>query len=202
MKGFRFRRHSILSLSGLVVSLFLMQATQTEGALADSPEMSELTASCSMCHGMDLVAQQRLTEAQWKGVVDKMTGWGAVLPIQRQASMVHTLAENFSLETSPYVAAEITAAAALKRVSPVPDPGWPLGDGSKGKVLYAQSCAACHGPEAKGGLGLALADKPIIDQPAEFDGVVREGRRSMPPLPHLDQQAVADILAYLTGLSG
>lgn len=198
----RGERTFLRKLSGFLVSLFLMHATCAERAWGDDSAMSELTATCSMCHGMDLVAQQRLTEGQWKGVLDKMIGWGAVVPAQRQALLVHALAEQFGLEAPPYVAAEITAAVALKRVSPVPDPDLAHGDSAKGEVLYAQSCGACHGPEGKGGLGLALADKPILDQLAEFDRIVREGRRSMPPLSHLDQAEIADVLAYLRGLSG
>jgi mono/diheme cytochrome c family protein len=164
--------------------------------------MNEVTTSCSMCHGIDLLAQQRLTEAQWQGVVDKMIGWGAVVPDDRKVPVIQVLTERFSLETPPYMPAEITAAAALEKVSPVPDPDLPGGNKANGEKLYTQSCAACHGPEAKGGLGLALADKPIVDQPAQFDRIVREGRRSMPPLSHLDEQDIADVLAYLRGLSG
>ncbi|MEE3327271.1 MAG: c-type cytochrome [Myxococcota bacterium] len=195
-------RVCVRKLLGMIVIPFLIQATWSGRALGDDSAMNEVSMSCSMCHGMDLVAQQRLTEAQWQGVVEKMMGWGAVVPAERQAPVIQVLAERFGLEAAPYKPVEITAAAALAKVSPAPDPDLPGGHKENGEKLYAQSCAACHGPEARGGLGLALADKPIVDQPAAFERVVREGRRLMPPLSHLDQQDIADVLAYLRGLSG
>ncbi|MGH2399574.1 MAG: molybdopterin-dependent oxidoreductase, partial [bacterium] len=33
--------------------------------------------ACSVCHGEDIVRQQRLTRAQWEAEINKMIGWGA-----------------------------------------------------------------------------------------------------------------------------
>ncbi len=34
-------------------------------------------AACLVCHGSDMISQQRLTRAQWEKEIDKMTRWGA-----------------------------------------------------------------------------------------------------------------------------
>ena len=80
-------------------------------------------------------------------------------------------------------------------------PGFGLGLGLAIGLGLAWACVWLW-PRPGLGLGLALADKPILEQLAEFDRIVREGRRSMPPLSHLDQAEIADVLAYLRGLSG
>ena len=41
--------------------------------------------ACTVCHGEDIVRQQRLTRAQWDAEITKMIGWGAkVGPSERQ----------------------------------------------------------------------------------------------------------------------
>jgi hypothetical protein len=41
--------------------------------------------TCLVCHGDDVIRQQRLTRAQWDREINKMTGWGArVQPGQRE----------------------------------------------------------------------------------------------------------------------
>jgi hypothetical protein len=36
--------------------------------------------SCTPCHSMRLIDSQRLSSAAWAKEVDKMTGWGAIVP--------------------------------------------------------------------------------------------------------------------------
>lgn len=53
-------------------------AALVEGALPNGPEKDILQSRCTMCHTLDYVTQQRLTEEQWKKTVLKMqTKFGA-----------------------------------------------------------------------------------------------------------------------------
>jgi hypothetical protein len=41
------------------------------------PEPQGFRETCLVCHGDDVIRQQRLTRAQWDSEIDKMTSWGA-----------------------------------------------------------------------------------------------------------------------------
>ena len=52
----------------------------------DSGQPAGYGNSCLVCHGNDVVTQQRLTRGQWEREVDKMVRWGArVKPEDRDA---------------------------------------------------------------------------------------------------------------------
>jgi DMSO/TMAO reductase YedYZ molybdopterin-dependent catalytic subunit/mono/diheme cytochrome c family protein len=52
-------------------------------------------SACRVCHGDDLVEQQRLSEAGWGRTVDKMVQWGARVDSDRRASLLKYLASRF-----------------------------------------------------------------------------------------------------------
>lgn len=50
------------------------------------PQPAGFRSSCLVCHGTDMMEQQRLTRAQWDREITKMTNWGAqVKPEDREA---------------------------------------------------------------------------------------------------------------------
>ena len=55
--------------------------------------------SCTLCHSLRLIESQRLSAAAWQKEVDKMIGWGAVVP-ERQA-LIEYLAQHFSNTQPP-----------------------------------------------------------------------------------------------------
>nr|WP_290669257.1 cytochrome c [Ardenticatena sp.] len=95
--------------------------------------------------------------------------------------------------------------------------GTTKGDPAKGEQLYAQSCAACHGPDARGiqGLGKNLRSSEFVkglsdDELVEF---IKKGRDTsdpanttgvaMPPKggnPSLTDQDLYDIVAYIRSI--
>lgn len=50
---------------------------------------------CVICHSEDLVAQQRLSRAQWDAAVSKMVRWGAPLSASEQKVLVEYLAARY-----------------------------------------------------------------------------------------------------------
>ena len=91
------------------------------------------------------------------------------------------------------------------------------GDPAAGEKLYASTCAACHGPDARGlpNLGKDLVDsdfvKGLSDQ--ELLAFIKKGRPTsdpanttgvdMPPKggnPSLTDQQILDIIAYIRSL--
>jgi mono/diheme cytochrome c family protein len=79
-------------------------------------------------------------------------------------------------------------------VTPPPPAAAPAGDAARGQQIFAATCAGCHGAQAEGGVGPALAGNPIgIEQAL---ATIRSGRGVMPAglVTGVDEQ---DVAAYL-----
>lgn len=50
---------------------------------------------CLVCHGADLILQQRLSRDGWTREVDKMIGWGAVFDASEKSTIIEYLARQF-----------------------------------------------------------------------------------------------------------
>jgi len=70
---------------------------------------------------------------------------------------------------------------------------------TKAQALYTQTCQACHGADKSGlpGLGASLLNINSRISADNFKQIVINGKDRMPPLPHLDEAAVADLYAFL-----
>jgi hypothetical protein len=51
-------------------------------------------ASCTPCHSLHLVDSQRLSAPAWTKEVDKMIGWGAIVPDRK--ALIDYLSTNYS----------------------------------------------------------------------------------------------------------
>jgi DMSO/TMAO reductase YedYZ molybdopterin-dependent catalytic subunit len=51
--------------------------------------------TCLTCHEVDVIAQQRLTRAQWDREITKMTNWGAPVKPENRDAILNYLAERF-----------------------------------------------------------------------------------------------------------
>ena len=77
------------------------------------------------------------------------------------------------------------------------------GDAVNGESLYATNCSACHGADATGSSGPdltsgATAVSTFTDE--QLSDVIMNGIGSMPAISSLDDQGVADVIAYLRSL--
>lgn len=77
---------------GVTVGLVGLCLGQTQEN-AEAGKKAEQT-SCLPCHSLRLVASQRLSAAAWGKEVDKMIGWGAVVP-NRQL-LIDYLSQHYS----------------------------------------------------------------------------------------------------------
>ncbi len=181
-------------LAFLAVGLPLAGTADEEGA-------EHVAAYCTVCHGDDLIHQQRLTEEQWRATIEKMVAWGAqAKQADLQDKLVSYLAANFGPDAGPFSPARVEAQTARAAVEPLPDDPFGGGDASRGKQLYSQDCIACHSPTAVGLIGLNLVDRYLLDRAHDFATIVREGRPPWMPGRPMDDAGVADLLAYLRTL--
>jgi mono/diheme cytochrome c family protein len=156
--------------------------------------------NCLSCHAEEMLEQQRLTAAQWGNVVKKMTGWGAPIEPERSAALVAYLAATYGSNAGPYAARSIDAAKAATQLAPLEDGPFAGGDAARGRAIYAARCAACHGPDGKGALGVNVVDRPMLDRAAELARLVRNGQGRMAAQPATTDREVADLVAHLRRL--
>jgi mono/diheme cytochrome c family protein len=162
----------------------------------DRARAVRLSARCEGCHGADLLAQQRLTERQWRATVDKMRRWGASLSEGEAELLARFLALTAA---GPEPSPRITAAEATAALAPQPDGPYAAGSVEEGARIFTERCADCHGDDARGGgPGVNLVDRPILHQAAAFADVVRRGRgRIMRGAPGTSDRELASLLAWL-----
>lgn len=72
------------------------------------------------------------------------------------------------------------------------------GSAARGEGIFAATCAGCHGADASGGVGPALADSGLGAE--EVVGIVAAGRGTMPG-GLVEGQEAADVAAYVGSLS-
>jgi mono/diheme cytochrome c family protein len=78
------------------------------GQFPEGPMKAVADQACLNCHSADMTLQQRLNDKQWAAEIDKMTGWGAVVPEDQKAALIAYLAEHFGPDNdrfAPVVAA-------------------------------------------------------------------------------------------------
>ncbi|WP_435008524.1 cytochrome c [Tundrisphaera lichenicola] len=155
--------------------------------------------NCLMCHGEDMVSGQRLTPAQWNAEVEKMVGWGSPLPPDRKQPLADYLAESYPTTLPVPPARRISPEEVAEQAHQARPSDLGAVNLAHGEMLFASQCAACHGPDARGGeLGTNLVEKPVLLRDAEFRTLMRDGRRRMPGFANvLDESGQADLLAWL-----
>ena len=158
-----------------------------------------VTDNCLSCHANDMLAQQRLTSAQWAKVVKKMAGWGALIEPANTDALVAYLAASYGADAGPYASASITPAEAAAQLAPQDDGAFAGGDPVHGTKVFGERCAACHGLDAHGGIGVNLVDRPILYRPGQLAQTVRAGKGRMTPFTGSDRD-LADVVAYLRHL--
>lgn len=155
--------------------------------------------ACLSCHSEEMLAQQRLTPAQWTKTVTKMVGWGANLEPKDTAPLTAWLAATYGVDAGAYVAAPIDVHTAAAEIAPLPDGPFAGGDADRERAIYIDRCSGCHGPEARGHIGVLLVDRPFLYRAEELASTVRLGRGKMPPIAMTDGE-LADVLAHLRRL--
>ncbi|GIW87049.1 MAG: hypothetical protein KatS3mg108_1373 [Isosphaeraceae bacterium] len=158
--------------------------------------------ACRMCHEPALVEQQRLNAAQWDAEIDKMIGWGARVAPEERPNLHAYLVAAFGPQNQP--ALQVLADPIPKPVAHHLVPPPPTASAQRGALLYAQHCANCHGPDARGGdPGQNLVDQESLLTPEPFAAIVANGRHRMPAFAEvITASASEDIRAWLLSLTG
>lgn len=175
--------------------------TPTDAAVASPAFAGETVVKngCLSCHAEDMLAQQRLTPAQWTKVVTKMQGWGANVEPHEVAPLASWLASHYGLDAGAWEAPSVKANEAATELDRTDEGPFANGDAERGKATYVDKCSGCHGADARGHIGVTLVDRPFLWRASDVANVVRRGRGKMTPTPLSDGQ-IADVLAHLRSL--
>lgn len=154
--------------------------------------------NCLTCHGMDMLAQQRLKPNQWAAVLKKMQSWGALITADQSDLLLAYLVQTYPAELADQTPPTITADAAHLTLQALDDGPFVANDPQRGATIYSQKCMACHGNQGEGAsLGVRLIDRPLLDQAPYFAKTVRSGRALMPAFADLSDLDVGALLAFL-----
>ena len=183
--------------SAPVPSAAVVVAPVSAPPAADAPALEILRSDCRGCHTEDLLHQQRLTEAQWAKVLDKMHRWGAPTEAEDLQLLASHLAASYGLDLGSFVPERLSADAVADLFTSRPDGKLAGGDVERGRALYDERCSPCHVEDGRGGpLGLNLVGRRVLYRADEFAALVRGGAGRMPGFETTDAEA-ADLLAYL-----
>ncbi|MEN9799396.1 MAG: hypothetical protein RL653_3092 [Pseudomonadota bacterium] len=169
---------------------------ETPQPLAPREREELLTRGCTACHSLAYVQQQRMTAAQWTATLAKMRAWGASL----DEEAVPRLAASLAADRGPAAPLPVLDAVDVPAFIPPSPNALPKAALRRGQALFAARCMACHGANARGGVGVNLGDEQILQEPERFLDMVRSGRGSMPPNPDLADAQVAGLRAWLETL--
>lgn len=184
------------------------------------------TQNCASCHGPEAkgLIGPNLTDNIWlyggkpeeitttitNGV--KKTGmptWGPVLGSEKVAfvaSYVYSLSHDLKGNLKPELLEEAKANASSDKIIKVADIIGKPENIAKGKEIFGQNCASCHGPEAKGLVGPNLTDNTWIHggKPEDIQNTITKGvaAKGMPTWgPILGNEKVANVATFIYSLS-
>jgi cytochrome c5 len=103
---------SIFLAGGQVSALRAADVQQLQQELPPGEGVASIRASCTTCHGPELIAQQRLSRDAWSREIDKMAAWGASVAPGERDVLLNYLSSSFGIE-SIEPAATATAGATL-----------------------------------------------------------------------------------------
>lgn len=92
----------MLPLTLAIIVLLPKLASGQEVPLPPGEGVESVTGICSICHGLDLVTQQRQDRDGWRRIVDQMIQFGAPIPSGERQAIIDYLSTYFSLaQTRP-----------------------------------------------------------------------------------------------------
>lgn len=148
--------------------------TPAPASTGSDPREATARAICGLCHPFESVVAIRRTRAQWEATVENMVGRGARGTNAELTAVIDYLSESHVLTPSS------VRSGAGPADKPMVDPK----ASEAARPLYASSCLACHGADARGtprGANLVRSIVVLRDRYGSTLGPFL--RASHPPVP-------------------
>ncbi len=137
----KFSLQRIFSLASILCLAFAFVGKAQ--SLPEEKGKAEFQRICGSCHGVNMATSQRMTQAQWTGVVNDMVSRGAQGTQEDLDNVVTYLTANFGTDKP----AAINAVPAQAQAPVVKQKEMPLSEAeiSRGsELLKANGCLSCH----------------------------------------------------------
>jgi DMSO/TMAO reductase YedYZ molybdopterin-dependent catalytic subunit/mono/diheme cytochrome c family protein len=181
-KGYLYNAADRISFSGSK-----QQANYTQG-------IELVTQHCLTCHSQEIIEQQKLTKSDWATVIKKMADYGLNIDSETVDTMASALAQrntNLDLTGSEDLIVDMSAQPEL--ILPQKSKA---GHATRGKKIFSNYCAACHGVDGLGKNGPRLKGRLIPD--AIFYSSIKNGKRLMPSFKNqLSNKDIEDVRAWI-----
>lgn len=187
---YRLKCTIVLGLFGCVLSLPAQTLPEGKGRAA-------FQRICSVCHSVNVTTSQRMTRAEWNGVVNDMVSRGAQGTSGELESIVNYLSTNFGKgNVSPVGGRQPSEPA--EQVAPLSG----LEIAAAKKLIQANGCLSCHrigemgayiGPDLND-VGSNLSPDQIFHALASPNDMVEPDNRTVQLLTHSGQRVTGRIL--------
>jgi len=187
---YRLNRTIVLGLFGTVLSVH----TQT---LPEGTGRAAFQRICGVCHSVNVATSQRMTRAEWSGVVNDMVSRGAQGTSGELESIVNYLSTNFGNgNVSPTGDGQRSEPG--EQLSPLSG----LAIAAAKKLIQTNACLSCHrigevgsylGPDLND-VGSRLSADQIFHALASPNDVVQPDNRTVQLITHDGQRATGRIL--------
>ncbi|MCS7199253.1 MAG: hypothetical protein RMI63_03590 [Caldimicrobium sp.] len=85
----------IIFLCIIIIVSFTSLIYTKELPLPEGEGKALILSKCNLCHGLDVVINQRLSKLEWEDIVNRMIRWGAPISSREQEIIVEYLYKNF-----------------------------------------------------------------------------------------------------------
>lgn len=133
-----FRSKCILSLGSMIVLIFAVSGHAQ--SLPEGQGKAEFQHICGNCHSVSIATSQRMTQAQWTGVVNDMVSRGAQGSQQDLDNVTAYLATHFGQGAPPAAGTMPAAEPAVAKETPLSEAEVTRATG----LIKANGCLSCH----------------------------------------------------------
>jgi putative heme-binding domain-containing protein len=132
------KRSKCIFILGSIAILSFAGSGQAQ-SLPEGQGKAEFQRICSNCHSVDIATSQRMTQAQWTGVVNDMVSRGAQGSQQDLDNVTTYLATHFG-QGAPPAASAMPAAPAVTKETPLSEEQVTKAMG----LIKTNGCLSCH----------------------------------------------------------
>jgi putative heme-binding domain-containing protein len=181
----------------IVLGLFGAVSSARTQTLPEGTGRAAFQRICSVCHSVNLATSQRMTRAEWSGVVGEMVSRGAQGTSEELENIVNYLSTNFGRGTvSPPGGAQPSKPA--QQLAPLSR----LEIAAAKKLIQTNGCLSCHrigemgsyiGPDLND-VGSNLSSDQILHALASPNDMVQPDNRTVQLITHDGQRVIGRIL--------
>ena len=172
----------------------------SQSAIEEDEGQRIVRERCTMCHGEDLIAQQRFAKAGWVRSLQKMRGWGGGITEGQIELLADYLSRRYPEDAEAPAPSRITTHEVQQLIEPDNQP--PLRAQPGGSQIFQSHCALCHGVNGRGQTAPNLFT-PLLMRGEAWKEIVLQGRNLMPAwMGKLTEPEILSILSWLREEAG